>query len=68
VEAHAGAGGDAEDFFEVMRGAAGEEREGEIVSLSRTAQVVDGLIKVGLRAREERSPVRQQPAPRSSCG
>src|ERR1017187_9264146 len=46
VEPHAGAGGDAEGFFEVVRRAAGEEGAGEIVELSSTANEVDGLVEV----------------------
>src|SRR5205807_2506866 len=46
VEAHAGAGGDAEDFVEVMGRAAGEERAGEMVKGSGAAEVVDGMVEV----------------------
>jgi hypothetical protein len=35
VEPHAGASGDAEDFFEVVGRAAGEEAEGKIAEISR---------------------------------
>ena len=37
VEFHAGAGGDFEDFIEVVLGATGEEAEGEIFKLARAA-------------------------------
>src|ERR1039457_5387187 len=46
VESHAGARGDGVDFFEVVRGAAGEEGTGEVVELAGAANVIDGLIEV----------------------
>src|SRR5271157_1475867 len=46
VEAHAGAGGDAEGFFEIVGRAACEEAEGKVVESSRAAEEVDGLVEV----------------------
>jgi len=45
-EPHAGAGGDAEDFFEVVGHASGEETARKFVELSRLAEEVDGLVEV----------------------
>ena len=45
-EAHAGAGGDAEDFVEVAGGGAGEEGAGEVVELSCAAEEIDSLVEM----------------------
>jgi hypothetical protein len=46
VEAHPGAGGDAEGFFEVVGRAAGEESERKVVEVCGVAEEVDGLVEV----------------------
>jgi hypothetical protein len=46
VESHAGTGGDAEDFGEVLGRATGEEGERKIVELARAAEEVDGLVEM----------------------
>jgi len=45
-ELHAGASGDAEDFFEIVGSAASEEGEGKAVQLSCAAEEFDGLVEV----------------------
>lgn len=46
IEAHAGAGGDAEGFVKVVGRAAGEEGSGKVVECSCAAEEVDGLVEV----------------------
>ena len=45
-EAHAGTGGDAEHFFEIVVGAAGEKGEGQIEELPCPSEEFDGLVEV----------------------
>src|SRR5262245_22645632 len=46
VKAHAGAGGDAKGFVEIVGSAAGEEGERELLEVSAPAEVLDGLVEV----------------------
>jgi hypothetical protein len=46
VETHAGSGGDAEDFVEILKRAAGEQGERQVLELPRPAEEVDGLVEV----------------------